>query len=73
MTMLREHNVRNHPLDGGPAVLVAEDQGVILVPGARGTASMVNQEEALEEWNMAQKRLFTSFPFWKCSMTLRFY
>ena len=71
--MLREHNVRNHPLGGGPAVLVAKDQDAIIALGAQGTASMVNQEEAQEESSMAQKRLHTSFPLWKCSMILRPY
>ena len=47
--MLKEHNVRNHLLDGGLAVLVAKDQDATIAPGAQDTASMVSQEETLEE------------------------
>ena len=71
--MLREHNVRNHSLGGGLAALVAKEPDAIIVHGAQGTALMDNQEEALEEWNMAQLRLYTSFPLSKCSMMLRSY
>ena len=37
-----EHNVRNHHLGGGLAVLVEKEQDAITAPGARDTASMVN-------------------------------
>ena len=47
--MSREHNVRNHHLGGGLAVLVAKDQDAIIAPGAQGTALIVSQEETQEE------------------------
>ena len=34
---LREHNVKNHPLDGGPVAHVEKDQDANFVTGAQDT------------------------------------
>ena len=67
---LREHNVRNHPLDGGLVVPVAKGQDATSAAGALDIVIgiRVRHQEALEEESMALLRLCTRFPFSTCSM-----
>ena len=47
--LLKQQDVRNHPLDGGLVVHVVEDQDATLVTGVQDIVTMVKDQEVLEE------------------------